>query len=188
MNTLTKKLSKDQQEDVLNKVANRFAMNHDRHPSLKWEDIKSRLEADPGKLWSLYEMERTGGEPDVIDYDSQTDEYVIFDCSPESPAGRRSLCYDREAWESRKENKPEGSAIEFAEAMGVHLLTGEEYRRLQQLGKFDTKTSSWIVTPSPIRKLGGSLFGDRRYDTVFTYHNGASSYYAARGFRGSLRV
>lgn len=188
MKVQTNQLTKDQRVELLLKLKNRFAKNPDRHPALEWEKIQTRLEANAGKLWSLHEMERTAGDPDVIGYDDQTDEYIFFDCSPESPGGRRSLCYDREAWDSRKENKPEGSAMELAAAMGINLLTEEEYRRLQQLGKFDTKTSSWIITPPAIRKLGGSLFGDRRYDTVFVYHNGASSYYAARAFRGSLRV
>lgn len=188
MKTSIKQLSQDQQDELLSKMENRFAKNPNRHPDLEWANILSRLKVNAGKLWSLHEMERTGGEPDVIGYDDQTGEYIFCDCSLETPSGRRSLCYDREALDSRKENKPEGSAMELATTMGIKLLTEEEYRRLQQLGKFDTKTSSWIATPPEIRKLGGSLFGDRRYETVFVYHNGASSYYAARAFRGSLRV
>lgn len=159
-----------------------------RHKGLEWRKVETRLKAHPEKLWSLHEMERTGGEPDVVVYDRKTGEYIFVDCSAESPAERRSLCYDRQARESRKEHKPKGSAVEMAEAMGIELLTEEEYRRLQELGEFDTKTSSWVKTPAEIRKLGGALFCDRRYNHVFTYHNGAESYYAARGFRGKLRV
>ncbi|MEF3302539.1 DUF4256 domain-containing protein [Paenibacillus sp. GYB003] len=166
----------------------RFEKNMNRHEGLEWADVQAKLEANPEKLWSLHEMERTGGEPDVVGHDAKTGEYLFYDCSAESPKGRRSVCYDREALESRKEHKPENSAVEMAAAMGIELLTEEQYRELQKLGTFDTKTSSWVVTPARIRKLGGALFCDRRYDTVFVYHNGADSYYAARGFRGSLRV
>ena len=158
------------------------------HKGLEWVKVQARLEANPEKLWSVNEMERTGGEPDVIGRDSQTGEYILCDCSAESPKGRRSLCYDREALESRKEFKPENNAMDMAAAMGIELLTEEQYRELQKLGNFDTKTSSWVKTPSAIRKLGGAVFCDRRYDTVFLYHNGAESYYGGRGFRGSLRV
>jgi len=159
-----------------------------RHKGLEWSKVQARLEASPEKLWSLDEMEMSGGEPDVVGYDKKTGEYIFYDCSAESPKERRSLCYDHEALESRKEHKPEDSAIEMATTMGIELLTEEQYRELQQLGKFDIKTSSWVKTPAEIRKLGGALFCDRRYDHVFLYHNGAESYYAARGFRGSLRV
>src|SRR5437773_7405973 len=159
-----------------------------RHKGLEWAQVQAKLAANAEKLWSLHEMERTGGEPDVVGLDKKTGEYIFNDCSAESPKGRRSLCYDREALESRKENKPEGNAIDVAAAIGIELLTEEQYRELQKLGEFDTKTSSWVETPSDIRKLSGALFCDRRYDTVFVYHNGAESYYAARGFRGSLRV
>ena len=159
-----------------------------RHKGLDWADVETRLEANAEKLWSLNEMERTGGEPDVVGCDQRTGEYLFYDCSAESPGGRRSLCYDRKALDSRKENKPEGSALDVAASMGVELLTEQQYRDFQSLGKFDTKTSSWVKTPSDIRNLGGALFCDRRYETVFVYHNGAESYYAGRGFRGSLRV
>lgn len=159
-----------------------------RHLDLKWANVQAKLEANAEKLWSLREMEQTGGEPDVVGHDKKTGEYIFYDCSPESPEGRRSLCYDREALESRKEHKPKNSAIDMAAAMGVELLSEDEYRELQKLGEFDRKTSSWVKTPSDIRKLGGALFCDRRYDTVFVYHNGAESYYAARGFRSWLRV
>ena len=159
-----------------------------RHKGLEWGKVQAKLEVKIEKLWSLYEMERTGGEPDVVGHDKKTGEYVFYDCSAESPKGRRSFCYDREALESRKENKPENNAIDMATAMGIELLTEEQYRELQKLGGFDTKTSSWVKTPPNIRRLGGALFCDRRYDTVFVYHNGAESYYAARGFRGWLRV
>jgi len=158
------------------------------HSGLIWAEVRTKLEANPEKLWSLAEMERTGGEPDVVGFDEKTGEYIFMDCSAESPAGRRSVCYDREALESRKEHKPENNAVDMAAAMGIELLNEEQYRQLQKLGEFDLKTSSWIATPSEIRKLGGALFCDRRYDTVFLYHNGAQSYYAARGFRGLLRV
>ena len=159
-----------------------------RHKGLEWAKAQAKLEVNAEKLWSLNEMERTGGEPDAVGHDKKTGEYIFYDCSAESPKGRRSVCYDREALESRKEHKPEDSAIDMAAAMGIELLTEEQYRELQKLGNFDTKTSSWVKTPSDIRKLGGALFCDRRYDTVFVYHNGAESYYAARAFRGSLRV
>lgn len=183
-----KVLSPEQQAELLGILKARFEQNMNRHEGMKWSDVQARLEAHPDKLWSLHEMEKTGGEPDVVDYDHQTGEYIFFDCSPESPKGRRSVCYDREALESRKKHKPENSAVDMANAMGIELLTEDEYRKLQTLGQFDTKTSSWVKTPEKIRKLGGALFCDRRYDTVFVYHNGAESYYAARGFRGSLRV
>ena len=182
------KLSPAQRKALLETAKTRFEKNPKRHPGIGWGAVAARLEADPKKLWSLHEMERTGGEPDVVGQDKKTGEFVFMDCSPESPAGRRSLCYDEEALEARKENKPAGSALGMAAAMGIALLTEEEYRSLQQLGRFDAKTSSWIQTPAAIRKLGGSLFADYRYATVFVYHNGAQSYYAARGFRGSLRV
>ncbi|MNJ46583.1 hypothetical protein D3C77_417160 [compost metagenome] len=166
----------------------RFEKNMIRHNDLEWADIQAKLEASTEKLWSLHEMETTGGEPDVVDQDNKTGEYIFYDCSAESPKGRRSVCYDREALESRKEHKPQNNAIEMAADMGIELLTEEQYRELQKLGNFDLKTSSWVQTPDNIRKLGGAIFCDRRYDTVFVYHNGAESYYAARGFRGSLRV
>ncbi|HWI51038.1 MAG TPA: DUF4256 domain-containing protein [Symbiobacteriaceae bacterium] len=183
-----KALSSEQHEELLRALKARFAKNMSRHQGLEWANVQAKLEVHPEKLWSLNEMERTGGEPDVVAYDDQTGEYVFYDCSAESPIGRRNLCYDREALESRKEHKPENNAIDMAAAMGIELFTEEQYRGLQNLGKFDTKTSSWVKTPSDIRKLGGALFADRRYNTVFVYHNGAPSYYAARGFRGSLRV
>jgi hypothetical protein len=183
-----KELSSKQREELLNTLKERFEKNMNRHKGLEWVKIQAKLESNPDKLWSLSEMERTGGEPDVVGHDKKTGEYVFYDCSPESPKGRRSLCYDREALESRKEHKPENNAVDMAAAMGTELLTEEQYRELQQLGKFDTKTSSWLKTPSEIRKLGGALFADYRYGHVFVYHNGAESYYAARGFRGSLRV
>lgn len=181
-------LSPEQREDILRTLKARFEKYMSRHTGLEWADVQAKLEANPEKLWSLHEMEETGGEPDVVGYDGKTGEYIFFDCSAESPKGRRSVCYDREALESRKEHKPKNSAVEMATAMGIELLTEEQYRELQQLGNFDMKTSSWVITPERIRKLGGALFCDRRYDTVFVYHNGAESYYAARGFRGSLRV
>lgn len=182
------KLSPEQRETLLQTLQNRFEKNKQRHPGIEWIDVKIRLEAHAGKLWSLSEMERTGGEPDVIRLDSKTGEYIFYDCSTDSPKGRRSLCYDREALEARKANKPENNAVDMADYMGVKLLTEAQYRELQQLGDFDTKTSSWVQTPQHIRKLGGAIFCDRRYDTVFMYHNGAESYYAARGFRSLLRV
>ena len=175
-------------EELLKAVKARFEKNLNRHKGLEWARVQSRLEANIERLRSLSEMERTGGEPDVIGYDKKTGEYIFCDCSAESPKGRRSVCYDGEALESRKEHKPENNAIDLAAAIGIELLTEEQYRELQKLGNFDTKTSSWVKTPSDIRKLGGALFCDRRYDTVFVYHNGAESYYAARGFRGSLRL
>lgn len=183
-----RELSPEQREELLQTLKARFEKNMSRHPGLEWIDVQAKLEANPEKLWSLHEMEETGGEPDVVGHDGKTGEYLFYDCSAESPKGRRSVCYDREALESRKEHKPKNSAVEMAAAMGIELLTEEQYRELQQLGNFDMKTSSWVITPERIRKLGGALFCDRRYDTVFVYHNGAESYYAARGFRGSLRV
>jgi len=182
-----KKLSPERREELLSALKARFEKNMNRHEGVEWAKVKAKLEANTEKLWSLSEMERTGGEPDVVGHDKKTGEYIFYDCSAESPNGRRSLCYDREALESRKEHKPENNAIDMAAAMGVELLTEQEYRELQKLGKFDTKTSSWVKTPADIRKLGGALFCDRRYNNVFVYHNGAESYYAARGFRGSLR-
>ena len=183
-----KDLSPEESATLLKTLKERFDKNSNRHVTLKWSDVEAKLLAKTEKLWSLNEMERTGGEPDVISYDKKTDEYIFYDCSAESPKARRSLCYDREALESRKENKPLNNAIDIATAIGINILTEEQYRELQSYGKFDTKTSSWITTPSAIRNLGGALFCDRRYDTVFLYHNGAESYYAARGFRGSLRI
>lgn len=181
-------LSNKQREEILRAVKARFEKNMNRHRGLEWAKVQAKLEANAEKLWSLNEMERTGGEPDIVGHDKKTGEYIFYDCSAESPKGRRSLCYDRAALQSRKENKPKDNAMEMAAAMGIELLTEEQYRELQQLGDFDTKTSSWVKTPSNIRKLGGALFGDRRFDTVFLYHNGAESYYAGRAFRGSLRV
>lgn len=183
-----KELSQKQQDELLNTLKDRFEGNLNRHKDLKWAKIQAKLEAAPDKLWSLYEMERTGGEPDVIGYDKKANEYIFYDCAAESPVGRRSFCYDQEALNSRKEFKPKNSAMGMASAMGVEMLTEEEYGGLQKLGEFDLKTSSWLKTPPEIRKLGGAIFGDRRYDHVFVYHNGAESYYASRGFRGSLRV
>jgi len=188
MNKHTKELSLPQREELLSVLKARFEKNKNRHQGLKWIDVQAKLEANPDKLWSLDEMEITGGEPDVVDYDANTDEFIFYDCAAESPKGRRSVCYDHEALEARKEHKPANSAVEMAADMGIALLTEEQYRQMQQLGNFDLKTSSWIQTPAEIRKRGGALFCDRRYDTVFLYHNGAESYYAARGFRGSLRV
>ena len=185
---MKKNLSSEQREELLSALKTRFEKNMNRHKGLDWAKVLAKLETNPEKLWSLNEMERTGGEPDVVGFDKKTGEYVFYDCSAESPKGRRSVCYDREALESRKEHKPEDNAIDTAAAMGIELLTEEQYRELQKVGNFDTKTSSWVKTPSAIRKLGGALFCDRRYDTVFVYHNGAESYYAARAFRGSLRV
>ena len=187
-NTNKKKLSPEQQEELLKTLKNRFEKNMNRHKGLEWAKVKAKLEANPEKLWSLDDMEITGGEPDVVGYDKKTGEYIFYDCSAESPKERRSLCYDRKALESRKEHKPKNNAIDVAADMGIELLTEDQYRELQGLGEFDMKTSSWIQTPEAIRKLGGAVFCDRRYDTVFLYHNGAESYYAARGFRGSLRV
>jgi hypothetical protein len=185
---LAKELSSEQREGLLHTLKARFEKNMNRHQGLEWADVQAKLEANPEKLWSLHEMEITGGEPDVIGHGNQTGEYIFYDCSVESPKGRRSICYDREALESRKEHKPKNSAVEMAAAMGIELLSEEQYRDLQKFGNFDVKTSSWVVTPASIRNLGGAIFCDRRYDTVFVYHNGAESYYAARGFRGSLRV
>jgi len=181
-------LSKKQRDELLRALQARFEKNMKRHQGLEWSKLQAKLEANSEKLWSLHEMERTGGEPDVVGHDKKTGEYIFYDCSAESPKGRRSLCYDRQALDSRKENKPKDNAIGMAAAMGIELLTEEQYRELQTLGHFDTKTSSWVKTPSAIRKLGGALFCDRRFDTVFLYHNGAESYYAARAFRASLRV
>ena len=184
----TRGMQAQQREELLSALKARFENNMNRHQDLEWAEVQAKVEADPEKLRSLHEMERTGGEPDVVGQDKKTGEYIFYDCSAESPQGRRSVCYDREALEGRKKFKPENSAMDMVDAMGIELLTEEQYRELQKLGNFDTKTSSWIATPSDIRKLGGALFCDRRYDTVFVYHNGAESYYAARGFRGSLRV
>jgi hypothetical protein len=191
MNTINsnkKKLSPEQSEELLRVLKARFEKNMKRHKGIEWAKVQARLEGNPEKLWPLDEMEITGGEPDVVGHDKKTSEYIFCDCSAESPKDRRSVCYDREALESRKEHKPENNAIDMAAAMGIELLTEEQYRELQQLGEFDTKTSSWVQTPANIRELGGALFCDRRYDHVFVYHNGAESYYAARAFRGSLRV
>jgi hypothetical protein len=192
-NATKKQLSPEQRQELLKVLKTRFEKNMNRHKGLEWAKVQARLEANPEKLWSLDDMEITGGEPDVvvpiaIGNDKKTGEYIFYDCSAESPKGRRSICYDHEALEARKEHKPENSAIEMAAEMGIELLTEEEYRELQKLGNFDLKTSSWVKTPAGIRKLGGALFCDRRYDHVFVYHNGAESYYAARGFRGSLKV
>ena len=183
-----KELSPEQHKDLLNTLKARFEKNTDRHQGLEWAKVQAKLEARPEKLCLLGEMEKTGGEPDVIGFDEKTGEYIFYDCSAESPKGRRSLCYDREALTSRKANKPEDSAVEVAAAMGTELLSEEQYRALQKFGEFDTKTSSWLQTPADIRRLGGALFADYRYGYVFVYHNGAESYYAARGFRSSLRV
>jgi hypothetical protein len=183
-----KELSPEQREELLSALKGRFERNMNRHKGLEWSKVHAKLEANPEKLWSLREMERTGGEPDVVDHIESTGEYIFFDCSAESPNGRRSVCYDRDGLDSRKEHKPENNAIDMAAVMGIELLTEEQYRELQKLGNFDTKTSSWLTTPADIRKLGGALFGDRRFGRVFVYHNGAQSYYSARAFRGSLRV
>lgn len=183
-----KKLSPEQQEEFLKALKSRFDKNMKRHEGLEWAKVQAKLEASPDKMWSLHEMERTGGEPDVIGHDKKTGEYLFYDCSEESPKGRRSICYDHEALEARKEHKPKDSAVNMAAAIGIDLLTEEQYRDLQKLGQFDTKTSSWVKTPPEVRKLDGALFCDRRFNHVFLYHNGAESYYAARGFRGSLRV
>lgn len=185
---MKKKLSLEDREYLLGTLQSRFNKYMNRHKSLKWADVETRLEAHPEKLWSLHEMERTGGEPDVVGLDKKTGEYVFYDCSPESPKGRVSICYDREGLESRKEHKPAGNAIDMAASMGIELLNEEEYHELQKLGDFDLKTSTWVKTPADLRKLGGALFGDRRFGRVFIYHNGAQSYYSARGFRGVLRV
>ena len=181
-------LSPEQSKELLRALKARFEKNMNRHKGLEWGKVQAKLEALAEKLWPLNEMERTGGEPDIVGHDKKTGEYIVYDCSAESPKGRRSLCYDREALDGRKENKPKGDAVDLATAMGIELLTEEQYRELQKLGTFDAKTSSWVKTPSDIRKLGGALFCDRRFDTVFVYHNGAESYYGARGFRGLLRV
>jgi hypothetical protein len=188
MKNTNKQLSVEQRDELLSVLKKRFEKNMQRHKDIEWANVQAKLEAKPDKLWSLDEMELTGGEPDVIGYDPKTDEYIFCDCAAESPKGRRSVCYDYEALESRKEHKPQNNALDMAAAMGIQLLTDEQYRQLQQLGEFDTKTSSWVQTPPDIRKLGGAIFCDRRYNTVFTYHNGASSYYAARAFRGTLKV
>jgi hypothetical protein len=188
INSNKRELAPKQREELLRVLAARFEKNMNRHKGLEWAKVQARLEANTGKLWSLNEMETTGGEPDVVGQDKKTGEYIFFDCSAESPVGRRSLCYDGEALASRKENKPKNSAMNIADGMGVEILSEEQYRELQQLGNFDLKTSSWIKTPETIRKLGGALFCDRRYNHVFVYHNGAESYYAARGFRGCLLV
>jgi hypothetical protein len=188
INSNKKDLSRGQREELLRALKARFEKNMNRHKGLEWAQVQTKLEADAEKLWSLNEMERTGGEPDVIGHDKETGTYIFCDCSAESPKGRRSVCYDREALDSRKEHKPENNAVGMAAAMGIELLTEGQYRELQKRGNFDTKTSSWVKTPSDIRKLGGALFCDRRYDTVFVYHNGAESYYAGRAFRGALMV
>lgn len=182
------KLSAAQQKDLLATLKSRFEKNSKRHKGIEWAKVQAKLEANPGKLWSLNEMEATGGEPDVVSFDKKSGEYIFYDCSAESPAGRRSICYDRAALNARKEHKPKNSAMDMAADMGVEILSEEEYRALQQLGNFDLKTSSWVQTPAAIRKLGGAIFCDRRYNNIFTYHNGAESYYAARGFRASLKV
>lgn len=183
-----KKLTQKQIDELFKSLQARFKNNMNRHKGIKWEKVLARLEANAEKLWSLSEMERTGGEPDVVGYDKKTGEFIFYECSAESPEERRSLCYDREAWESRKKFKPKGSAVEMASDMGIDLLTEEQYRELQNLGEFDTKTSSWLNTPSDIRKLGGAIFGDYRFGKVFVYHNGAESYYGGRGFRGIIKV
>lgn len=185
---ITKELSKAQQEELLKTLKTRFETHKKRHKDLQWDKVEAKLKANTQKLWSLHQMETTGGEPDVIDYNKKEDEYTFCDCSQESPNERRSFCYDRKAWESRKANKPKGNAMDMASEIGIELLTEDEYRNLQKLGAFDTKTSSWLHTPIEIRKLGGAIFGDFRFDTVFIYHNGAESYYAGRGFRGVLKV
>ncbi len=183
-----KELSPEQRKELLGALKARFEKNMNRHKGIEWAQVQAKLEANAGKLWSLGEMERTGGEPDVVGHEKKTGQYIFYDCSAESPKDRRSLCYDREALESRKEHKPKNNAMDLAAAMGIELLMEEQYRELQKLGEFDTKTSSWVKTPSEVRKLGGALFCDRRFNTVFVYHNGAESYYAARAFRGSLAV
>jgi hypothetical protein len=188
MDTKKKELSPDKREELFKILKVRFEKNLNRHKDLDWSSVEAKLIVNPAKLWSLNEMEQSGGEPDVVGYDKFTDEYLFFDCSPETPKGRRSICYDREALDSRKEHKPENSAIDMANFMDIEILSEEQYRVLQELGSFDTKTSSWIKTPSDIRKLGGALFADFRYGKVFVYHNGASSYYGVRGFRGMLRI
>ena len=187
-NSNKKFLSQKQIEELLKILRVRFEKNKNRHKEIEWSKVEVKLKSKPNKLWSLNEMERTSGEPDVVGYDKKTDEYIFYDCSAESPKDRRSVCYDHEALESRKENKPKDNAVDVATSMGIELLTEEQYRELQKIGEFDLKTSSWVKTPDKIRKLGGAIFCDRRYDTVFVYHNGAESYYAARGFRGWLKV
>lgn len=188
MNTTNKKLSQEQRAELLTTLQTRFETHKNRHKSVRWADVEAKLKKSAKKLWSLSEMERTGGEPDVVSYDTKTGTFVFFDCAAESPKGRRSACYDRKAQTSRKEHAPEQNALDMAKDMGIALLNEAQYRQLQKLGAFDTKTSSWVATPDDVRKLGGALFCDRRYNTVFVYHNGADSYYAARGFRGSLSV
>ncbi len=188
MSNSKKQLSPDQRDALLGTLGARFEDHMNRHEGLDWAKVRSRLEAYPEKLWSLDEMEKTGGEPDVVGHDKSSGEYIFYDCSAESPKGRRSICYDREALDARKKHKPKNSAMDMAAEMGIEILTEVEYRALQELGEFDTKTSSWVITPPEIRALGGAIFGDRRYNAIFFYHNGADSYYAARGFRGSLRV
>ncbi len=188
INSNIRELSPEQREELLRALKARFENNMPRHKGLEWAKVQAKLEANPEKLWSLHEMERTGGEPDVVGHDEKTGETIFYDCSAESPKDRRNVCYDREALEARKEFKPKDSAVDMAAAMGIEILTEEQYRALQKLGNFDTKTSSWLKTPAEIRKLGGAIFGDRRYDHVFVYHNGAESYYGARAFRGALRV
>jgi len=186
--SINKELSADQREALLTVLKTRFEKNMARHKGIEWDKVQARLEASPEKLWSLDVMEETEGEPDVVDFNEKTGEYIFYDCAPESPKGRRSICYDHVALEARKENKPKDSAVNMAAEMGIEILNEEQYRQLQQLGSFDTKTSSWIATPAAIRKLGGAVFCDRRYNTIFLYHNGAESYYAARAFRGMLKV
>ncbi|MEP6947474.1 MAG: DUF4256 domain-containing protein [Acidobacteriota bacterium] len=188
MKSIKKDLLPADREELLGELKTRFEQNMGRHKGLVWADVSAKLEADSDKLWSLSQMDRTGGEPDVVAFDTATVEFVFYDCSPESPKGRRSLCYDRAAWESRKEHKPANNAVGLAAEMGIELLTEEEYRELQQIGEFDLKTSSWVKTPDTVRSLGGAIFCDRRFGRIFTYHNGAESYYAARAFRGSLKV
>lgn len=183
-----KELTPKQIEELLNLLKSRFEKNLNRHKSIDWNKVEAKLKANKDKLWSLNEMEKTGGEPDVVNFDKKTDEYIFYDCAPESPVGRRSLCYDRKALDSRKENKPKNSAMELAASMGIEILNEEQYRQLQEFGNYDNKTSSWLQTPADIRKLGGAIFGDYRYGNIFIYHNGAESYYAGRGFRGMLRV
>ncbi|WP_449437646.1 DUF4256 domain-containing protein [Pedobacter steynii] len=188
MKTTKKELSPEQREELIKTLKERFEKNRNRHKDIEWEKVETKLQANPEKLWSLDDMEITGGEPDVVGYDKTTGEYIFYDCSAESPKGRRSFCYDRAALDARKEHKPQNNAIDAAASMGIEILTEEQYRELQQFGKFDTKTSSWLKTPADIRKHGGAIFGDYRYETIFIYHNGAESYYAARGFRGALRI
>ena len=185
---MKKELSPKQREELLSALKARFEKNINRHQGHEWAEIQAKLQANPEKLWSLNEMQRTGGEPDVVGHDKKTGDYIFYDCSAETPDGRTSVCYDREGLESRKEHRPKTTAMDMAAAMGIELLTEEQYQELQKLGNFDTKTSSWVKTPADIRKLGGSIFGDRRFGRVFVYHNGAESYYSGRGFRGSLRV